>query len=93
MLRWSDRAIADLIAIRNYIAGDNPAAAAALAQRIRDAVALLDDRPQLGRSGRVAETHELVIAGTSYIAVYTLIEDTVRILAVMHGSRRWPERF
>jgi plasmid stabilization system protein ParE len=64
-----------------------------VAGRIRHAVALLVDRPKLGRPGRVAETRELVIAGTSYIAVYALIEDTVRILAVMHGKRRWPERF
>jgi plasmid stabilization system protein ParE len=47
--------------------------------------------PRSGRSGRIAGTRELVISRTPYIAAYRIAGDTVRILRVLHGSRRWPD--
>jgi toxin ParE1/3/4 len=60
---------------------------------IRNAVLRLADHPNLGLSGRVDGTRELVIPRTPYIVVYRVLDQRLRILSVIHGSRRWPERF
>jgi toxin ParE1/3/4 len=51
------------------------------------------DYSNLGRTGRVAGTRELVIAGLPYIVPYYLKGQEVRILAVMHAARKWPDEF
>lgn len=33
---------------------------------------------------------ELVVARTRYIVAYILEEESVTILAVIHGARQWP---
>lgn len=60
---------------------------------IRKAVEQLADHPHLGRPWRAEGTRELVIAGTPFILVYRVLNDCVRILSVIHGARRWLERF
>jgi plasmid stabilization system protein ParE len=45
----------------------------------------------MGRSGRVAGTRELVIAGTPYLVAYRVEAKAVVILAVIHGAQRWPD--
>lgn len=91
-LRWTSVALADLEAIADYIARDNPAAAAArVVAAIFASVEGLASHPHLGRPGRVAQTRELVVADTPYIAPYRVPGDEVQILAVFHGARRWPD--
>ena len=90
---WRHIALNDLEAIRRYIAQENPAAGARIRATIRNAVERLAQHPHLGRPGRVEGTRELVIAGTPFIVVYRALANRLRILAVIHGSRRWPERF
>jgi len=76
-----------------YIAQDNPAAAAAVVTKIRESVSNLERHPSLGRVGRVPETRELVIPDTPYIVPYRVKGKWVEILRVFHASRRWPKRF
>ncbi|WP_422641803.1 type II toxin-antitoxin system RelE/ParE family toxin [Zavarzinia sp.] len=57
---------------------------------ILETVARLSEHPHLGRAGRVADTRELVISRTPYVAVYSVGPDAIDILAVFHGARRWP---
>lgn len=90
-ITWHRRARQDLQAVRKYIAEVNPGAARQVAQRILQAVGLLAEQPSLGRPGRVPETRELVITGTPYIAAYGVVDDTIIILRVLHGTRQWPE--
>ena len=90
-IRWSPTAVADLVSIREYIAKDSPAAARKVATRIKEAANRLIEFPLSGRVGRVPETRELVIPGTSYIAAYTIRGDEVLIAAVLHGRQKWPE--
>ncbi len=90
---WSPIAIADLESIRTYIAQDSASSAAKVAQRVKEAVRRLSRFPLSGRAGRVAGTRELVIVGTPYLAAYTVNDNEVRIAAVLHGKRRWPESF
>ena len=43
----------------------------------------------MGRTGRVAGTRELVVARTSFIAIYVVQADTVQIVRVLHAAERW----
>jgi toxin ParE1/3/4 len=90
---WRPFALEDLEEAHRYIAQDNPAAADRIRIAIRAAVERLTDYPNLGRPGRVDETRELVVAGTSYIVAYAVLENQIMILSVLHGAREWPERF
>jgi toxin ParE1/3/4 len=90
---WSPLAVEDLEAIHAYIAEENPSAARKIAQIIRSAAEKLADFPDLGRTGRVQGTRELVIAGTAYIVVYARVENELWLVNVLHGRRQWPESF
>lgn len=90
---WSPAASRDLRHAYQYIAKDNEHAAARIADVIEHHVRYLSVFPAMGRPGRVEGTRELPIPGTPFIAVYQLAGDAVDIVAVMHGSRAWPEEF
>ena len=90
---WRASALNDLEAIRDFIAQDNQRAAARVPASIQAAVDRLAQYPNLGREGRVEGTRELVIANAPYLVAYRVVEDEVRILAVIHTSRQWPRRF
>ena len=53
-LEWKATAIADLLAIIDYISDDNPDAAQVLKDEIEHKTSLLPERPQMYRAGRVA---------------------------------------
>jgi toxin ParE1/3/4 len=89
---WSSRAIAHLIALRDYIAEDSPRSAAAVAARIITAVELLQTQPHLGRPGRIPGTRELVVPNTPYVIPYRLRAGRLELIAVFHGRQKWPER-
>jgi addiction module RelE/StbE family toxin len=90
---WRSAALNNLEAIREFIAHDNTEAAIRMRASIRTAVSRLANYPDLGRAGRVEGTRELAIPHTPYLIAYRVIEDQVRILAIMHTSQQWPERF
>ena len=90
---WRQAALNDLEAIREFIAQDDPQAAARVRTAIRAAVERLATYPNLGRAGRVDGTRELVIPETPYIAAYRVVDDQLRILSIIHGSRQWPRNF
>ena len=92
-IRWADPALADVEAIGDYIARDNPPASQRIVSRIFDQTDVLAEHPHIGRAGRVAGTRELVISNTSYIVAYQVHENETEILAVIHGARAWPESF
>lgn len=74
----------------DYIAEDNPLAAIAQDEEIEKQVGMLLDQPNIGRRGRVATTHELVISRTPFIAAYRVKGQRIEILRVLHGSQQWP---
>lgn len=90
-LRWTLPAVEHLKEIFDYIAADNPAAAARTVERIRNAIRQAVRMPYASRVGRVPGTREIVVPGTSYIAAYRVLENTIHVLAILHGARRWPE--
>lgn len=88
---WTRLAVEDLGHSWNYIAADNVGAADAVMERIARAVESLLSYQNLGRPGRVKGTRELVVVGTPFVVPYRIKKDRIEILAVIHGSRRWPE--
>jgi toxin ParE1/3/4 len=92
-VRWLRIALANLDAEAEYIAEDNPAAAARVVQRILRAVDHLKNNPAMGRAGRVSGTRELVVAETPYLIPYRVRRDAIEILRVFHAARKWPARF
>jgi toxin ParE1/3/4 len=90
---WSPEAIADLVALRAHIEQDDPAAAQRVALHIiYNVETLLASSPEMGRTGRVPGTRELVIPRTPFIVPYRMVGGTLQILRT-HGARQWPETF
>ena len=90
-LVWSRQSLKDLVAVRAFIAQDDPKAAREIVARI---VSMVDEKlpphPHLGRPGRVAGTRELVVPGTPLIVPYRVKADSIEIARVYHTARRWP---
>ncbi len=88
-LEWKATAIADLLAIVDYIADDNPDAAQTLKDEIEDKASKLSERPQMYRVGRIDGTREMVVR-PNYIVVYAVRPEVVTILRVLHAAQQWP---
>jgi len=92
-IRWIRLALNDLDEVGEFISRDNPRAAVQVLKRIWDYIQLLADQPHAGRAGRVPGTRELVIHGTPFIIPYRVVENTIQILRILYGKRKWPEGF
>ena len=90
---WLEEAKNDLLEIGRFIAKDNPETAYKTLTRISTAADSLQSNPKLGRPGRVSGTRELIIPYLPYILPYYIKNTEVRILAVMHTARKWPDDF
>lgn len=91
-VHWTAAAIGDLVDVRLYIADNNPEAASETAEKILNAVELIVEYPQIGRTGRAHNTREVVVPGTSYILVYRSFKTKIQLLRVLHGRRLWPPK-
>lgn len=85
---WAPQAIADVEAIRTYVARDSAHYADLLVERIVAAVGRLETFP---RSGRVVpevgdEALREVVYG-NYRIVYRVKSEAIEILTVFHGAR------
>ncbi len=89
-LEWKATAIADLLAIIDYISDDNPDAAQALKDEIEDKTSRLPENPQLYRAGSVDGTREMVIR-PNYIVIYAEDASSITILRVLHAAQQWPQ--
>jgi toxin ParE1/3/4 len=89
---WSRRALLNVNAIAAYLDERDPGAATRTLDAIARGVCRLVFHPLSGRIGRVEGTREVVIPRTPYIVAYRMRGDSLEILAVIHGARRWPER-
>ena len=88
-LEWKASAVADLMAIVDYISDDNPDAALALMDEIQGKVEQLPAHPKRCRPGRVNGTRELVVR-PNYIVVYAETPAWVTVLRVLHAAQMWP---
>jgi toxin ParE1/3/4 len=90
-VRWTQPAVADLTGIFEYLSEHQ---SSDLAERVIrtlfEAAESLGAMPKKGRPGREPDTRELVIQRYPYIVFYTLKEDALEILRVLHTSRKFP---
>ncbi len=86
---WTPEAEQDRTDIWNFIAADNPRAAARMDDLFSDAAVRLGERPRLGKPGKIPGTREL-IPHESYRLVYEIDGETVWVLALVHTARQWP---
>ncbi|MDX1411527.1 MAG: type II toxin-antitoxin system RelE/ParE family toxin [Nitrospirales bacterium] len=92
-VEWLEEALLDVKEIGQFIAADDPQAAYRVLGKIETTAHSLERHPQLGRPGRVQTTRELVIPNLPFIIAYYIKRNKIRILAVMHTSRKWPNEF
>jgi len=92
-ITWLPRARVDVSHSRQYIEQRNSEGAQRVVLAIYAAVRRIAEAPHLGRPGRVARTRELVAARTPYIVAYSVVDDQIIVLAVIHGAQEWPDTF
>jgi toxin ParE1/3/4 len=86
---WTPEALQDRADIWDYIAPENPQAAARLDELFSEAAGRLAGHPKMGRPGKITGTREL-IPRESYRLVYEIQGDEVWVLALVHTARQWP---
>lgn len=86
---WTPEAQQDRADIWDYIATDNPQAAARMDELFSNAATSLAEFPMLGQHGKIAGTREL-IPHESYRLVYEIDGEKVWVLTLVHTSRQWP---
>ena len=89
-LFWTRLAIADLNRAYEFIAEENPSAAARVIDRIEQALAALRTHPLIGRPGRVEGTRAFVISGTPLIVPYRIKEKRIEILGATFPPKTGP---
>lgn len=85
-LRFRQSALADVGALHDFIAKDNPRAAKRTVQRVQTSMDRLKQFPRIGRQGAVAGTRELVVSGLPYIVIYEVTGEFIDVIAVFHAS-------
>jgi toxin ParE1/3/4 len=78
--------------VREFIAKDSRQNSIVVASRILKAVELLQTHPEIGRPGRVLGTRELVVPDTPYVIPYRVRGERLELIAVFHGSQKWPAK-
>lgn len=87
-LIWTRRAIADVQAIKQFIAQDSPHAAQLVAQRLVAAVDRLTLFPESGQIvPELADPQIREVVQGSYRIVYRLLGQQAHILTVHHSAR------
>jgi toxin ParE1/3/4 len=89
-LRWTQEAAADLERIADYLFEHTSGHAERLVRALFEAPATLLTFPNRGRLGKKEGTRELVMSPLPYVVVYTVREDVVYIVRILHGAQQWP---
>lgn len=89
-VRLTKAAIRDLREALAYIAADNPKAAAQTGLRLDKAIALIAERPNIGRRSAGQDIYEWSVPGLPYVIPYRISDDTIEIIRVYHTSRQRP---
>lgn len=91
-VRYLPAAEHDLLEILDYIARDDPAAAARFVNRIDETIGRLAFFPRSGRRPRDPRLRRLgyrtLVVG-DYLVLYVVVRGTVEVRRVIHGARRY----
>ncbi len=87
-VRWSPQALRDLDAIGDYLERSSPQYARSLVARLYTAGGALGEFPAMGRVVPEVEVeHVREIVRDGYRIVYVVVEDSIEVLAVLHGRQ------
>ncbi|MFV2055663.1 MAG: type II toxin-antitoxin system RelE/ParE family toxin [Thiohalomonadales bacterium] len=87
-VEWTEPALDDMVAIRDYIAEDSPENAYRFIERLFDAAEPLVEQPKMGRQVPEAERQDVrELLYKDYRIIYLVKTEQVDILTVVHGSR------
>jgi addiction module RelE/StbE family toxin len=89
-LEWSPRSRRNIEFIRDFITPENPSAAQAVLDEIRNTANSLKEFPSIGHIGKRKGTRELVLRKYPYTIVYRVTSKKVGIVAVVHQARQYP---
>jgi toxin ParE1/3/4 len=91
VLRLSRLAEADLEQIGDYIAQDNPGAAAAFIMQIIETCTLLAGSPKIGRDRSNLRPNTRSFPVGRYVVFFQMVPGGIEVLRVLHGARdiRW----
>lgn len=86
---WTDPAIVDLSAIRDYIARDSEQYAVQFVGRIIESVEKLTSFPEMGRRVPEARARDRVreLLFQNYRILYRINPGRIQIITVLHGAR------
>ena len=84
---WLPKAVENLEEIRAYIAQERLAAAARVAQKIQQTVAMLKDHPQLGKPSLRDGFRQIQVAGLPFVIPYKVIDGKLVIVRVFHNRQ------
>ncbi len=84
IVQLSTRARAEFNSALAFANEGSERAAEDLRLRIESAVDSLKDLPNRGRSGHFADTRELLVRKTSYVIVYVVDSESVRVIRIRH---------
>jgi toxin ParE1/3/4 len=91
-IAWAKRATRDLQAAFVYWCSEKSLSAGeAMLDRMFAAVEMLKGFPESGRPGRISGTRWLAVPRTPFVLAYRKQGGSIQILAVLHGTRKWPE--
>ncbi len=85
---WSSFAENQYLTALAYLSDRNEPAAAKFKARIEDVTNRLAKRP-IGRAGYAVGTFENIVQQTSYVLVFELAGDELRIMRLFHMSQDW----
>lgn len=93
-IEWTESAWEDLDGISGYLLGEGMPFedVEEYVKRIFKAPEHLAALPGAGKPGRVQNTREWLVKDTPYALIYDIKGSRLRMLRVMHGSRRFPEQ-
>ena len=89
-LRWTEEAASDLERIADYLFLHAASRAQELVQIIYTAPVTLLTLTNRGRAGKREGTRELVLTPLPYVVVYTVQDEVVFVVRILHGAQQWP---
>ena len=90
-IRWTEQAVQDLRAIREFIERDSPRYGRLVAERLFEATARLEAFPDSGRTvGELGREDIREIIQGEYRIVYRREDEVVTLLTIFRSSRLFP---
>jgi len=93
LLRWTEDAASDIVAIAEFISRDSEFYAKAVVGKIMEKIAAIPENPEIGRMVPEIESPGLRERFVySYRIIYQIVNDTIWLIAIFSGKQPIEER-